>query len=395
METKKIKNIRINQTDYAISGDSAFEIAQAQGFEGSVEEWLQSLKGKDGLEVELAQNLGQSKSAAASQRLVTTCVTALEEDTNALGSMIVGVMAEVEEIKDQVGLLIADRTVNARGTSWRVPSNALPKACIVKLGTLSKVTTGEVVNLVPIEKLPDWNDTGITVEALGNNRYRFNGSCNAGQWGAGFAIEDYDNSVTASDGETWYTSAELISGSASTCGSFVSPQANAHYHNCVYLPETVGEVSVGSTTFAEMMGCDFSVAGVWLQFEDGATFTDAVYEFRVGREKSEPATVPSVITAVVSGSTRIPIPAAVQALPGYGHGIDLDCYNHIDVENGVYVKMCEYTEAGGLVQVSTKNFTLPADFATKIAEPIPITAGGSVTFEGGEARFEIDYQVRL
>ena len=359
MKTKRINNININGTTYEVGGKS----------------------------IEVVQESGDSTEAVMSQNAVTEFVDTLD-----------GRVAEAEEdigfVKNRLGLLIADRTAIGNGTQWNVPSNALEYASIVKIGGLTRTVPGAVVNLVPIEKNPNWNDTGVTVEALGNNRYRFNGTCNS-EWGSGFTIEDYDNVVTAYDGETWYTSAKLVSGYAFANGSYVSPQASAHSHNMVYLSDTVGDVTVGSTTFNEGAGeWGIDVAGVYLGFENGATFNDAVYEFKIGKEMGEGGKEPTIITTIVSGGITIPIPDAVKNMGGYGHGIDANCYNYIDAENGVYVHMCDY-QMGEVVPISTTTTKLPTDFAEVIAQPIKVTADSVVQFVGGSAQYEIDYQVKV
>ena len=44
---KQIKTLNINGEDYKIAGESAYEIAGRNGFEGTEEEWLESLHADD------------------------------------------------------------------------------------------------------------------------------------------------------------------------------------------------------------------------------------------------------------------------------------------------------------------------------------------------------------
>lgn len=70
----KIKNIRLNGTDYKIDGKSAYEIAVEHGFEGTEAEWLDSLKG-DTSPVELAQTLnGNEENKAPSVKSVNAAL---------------------------------------------------------------------------------------------------------------------------------------------------------------------------------------------------------------------------------------------------------------------------------------------------------------------------------
>lgn len=64
----KITKININGTDYTIGGESAYEIAVRNGFEGTEEEWLESLVEKVG---NIAQTTGDSATDVMSQKATT------------------------------------------------------------------------------------------------------------------------------------------------------------------------------------------------------------------------------------------------------------------------------------------------------------------------------------
>jgi hypothetical protein len=78
---KKIKHIRLNNTDYRIDGDSAYEVAVANGFTGTEQEWLDSLT--DGA---ITQAAGHAANAAVyRERAETACLAAEEARAAAEG----------------------------------------------------------------------------------------------------------------------------------------------------------------------------------------------------------------------------------------------------------------------------------------------------------------------
>lgn len=315
---------------------------------------------------------------------------------------------EIDFVKDRLGLLIADRTANGIGSSWSVPSNALAYASIAKLGGLSRTVQGAIVNLVncnhpkqlwgaEVESLGNnqYRFCGVTIDVLGDNRYRFSGTCNQ-EWQS--FLLGLESVFEVNDGDTWYTSVELISGSASAGETYVTPHWNGHGNNWFYFSDTIGDVSSGSTVGKDSEYSDekwsYELSALEIGLGNGATFNDAVYEFRCGKEMGVGGVVPSIITSIKSGSTTVEIPDEVLAFPDYGHGINLDCCNYIDVERGIYVRNCEFSN-GSVVQVATTTQFLPIEFLALITEPIAVTAGSTVSFNGGTARYEIDYQVKL
>lgn len=353
MKTKRINNININGITYEVGGTS----------------------------IEVVQERGDSTEAVMSQNAVTEFCDTLD-----------GRVTEAEEdigfVKNRLGLLIADRTATGNGSYWNVPSNALEYASIVKIGGLTRTVPGAVVDEVNTNGI-DYNaSSDVSIEYIGDNRFRFNGTCYADWMGAVLC----GNGASAYEGDTWYTSVELISGSASAGETYVSPHINAHYHNCVYFSDTIGEVVSGSTHFVNEG--DAWTGGVYVGFANGATFNDAVYEFKCGRSMGVGSVEPSIISAIVSGGITIPIPDAVKNMSCYGHGIDANCYNYIDAENGVYVRMCDY-QMGEVVPIAPITTKLSDEFVALISKPLRINAGSYVQFIGGSAQYEIDYQVKV
>lgn len=66
--------IAMQPVTLSLSGLSAYEVAVINGFQGSVEEWLASLKGTPGAGAEVVQETGDSESAVMSQKAVTDTI---------------------------------------------------------------------------------------------------------------------------------------------------------------------------------------------------------------------------------------------------------------------------------------------------------------------------------
>jgi hypothetical protein len=78
---EKITEININGTDYSIAGESAYEVAVRNGFEGTEEEWLESLVEKVG---NIVQTTGDSATDVMSQKATTKGIKSIFSDIDTL-----------------------------------------------------------------------------------------------------------------------------------------------------------------------------------------------------------------------------------------------------------------------------------------------------------------------
>lgn len=105
--------------------------------------------------------------------------------------------------------------------------------------------------------------------------------------------------------------------------------------------------------------------------------TTAPTEFKVGFEGIRDSAVTSLVSKNANNETldTFTIPAEVQALDGYGWGVNNTCYNYIDFETKKFVKKIGRVDLGSLNYTYSSSAFISSDISSLIKKP---TTNGTI-----------------
>lgn len=314
---EKITEININGTDYSIAGESAYEIAVRNGFEGTEEEWLNSLtegsreyaesvvrEVADDIVGEVAEGVAEEVAGRVAVEAVSNQDERISRNDKRITNLEQGIVSSPFE------------TDNAIAYIKNVPANALPYAEISKVGGMTYRDEG-VLKSAKITK----------IESVGVNLFDKNKVQNATETATGFSF------INANGEGTAYTVATQLKEIAptlkvgDTIAFYLDPVNTYHREGMLHLEgsntdwfsgtfHTITEADLNNKVLAYGMPnkvCEYKDL-IFTKIEN-APFSHYKYN-------------------------ALSIPDAVQNRNSYGAGVNGDECNYIDFEHNVFVKKC-------------------------------------------------------
>jgi hypothetical protein len=294
-------------------------------------------------ELGVVQTPGNSPMAVMSQKAVTDCYNRNDKR-----------ITNLEQGLPEDNFITDDSVAYIKS----VPSNALPYAEVKNLGgmtykegnTLKHAKVTKVIsageNLIKYAGVTPHSKTknGVTYTINEDYSITINGTSTQGHW---IMLSDTSTNNTQWNEATakpiphdYYTaSMEVISGSHNytygvICVGFYTPSS----------AEGTRVLELKDTQSITLPHIATKINSIYVIADAGTVFNNFTFKLQVQRGTQA--------TEIITPTTHtIEIPAAVQALDGYGVGVNDECYNYIDWENEVFVKRVERVELDGTEEI--------------------------------------------
>ena len=234
-----------------------------------------------------------------------------------------------------------------------VPENALPYAEIAKIGGTARKCT----NLIHYPYID-------TTKTIGGVTFTDNGD------GTVTANGTYDSESNSVD-FVLTRNLRLPVGSYTVKG--IDSESGTTYRVLVTVKHTDGTKDYYSANTFNMLSGDIIESIIIRVFKAVGTLSDVVFKPMLNEGTTALPYAPYV-------KHTLPIPADVQALDGYGLGVNDTCYNYIDWEKKQFVKRVKKVDAGTLNWQAISNINYPNRFSTTIADMH--TTNGNHIMEG-------------
>lgn len=318
----KIKNININGATYEIEGKSAYEVAVANGYEGTEKEWLASLKGEPGASLAVCEELRQDHDK------LETRVDILEQANE--------------------GHTYGFTTVEDLAVKHTVPAAALPYARLDRIG--GNTEKWEKINLLPMTPNTDWGtgtegdyEGAVTFDAwVDENGYL---TIDSGGRDTGISCilelpEELFKNIPK--GTKVCTHVRYVSGSAN--GGYSEgdePYISFPTFNLQDVAMTEGATYTETSTFdtnwlyMQVVGC-FRDLKLAITVVEGSTAKEEDPYF----EGLRSANVTAIKSYKADGTLldTYEVPEKIQALDSYGEGVKGKAANTVDFKAKTYTK---------------------------------------------------------
>lgn len=300
------------EAEIVVYGKSAYEVALDNGFEGTEEEWLASLKGEKGDKGEIT-NLAATLEGNEEDKAPS--VKAVKAGLDELGGRIARNDKRITNIEQGIPPELFE-TDSSVAYEKDIPEKALPYAEISKIGgmtykdgsTLKSAKVTEIasvgVNLIDLKDMP----------IAGSNRF--------------------DIPITVTEGKYWLS----IFNSDGTEDGW--KRGYAYAARFMHDDENIVLTVDSGAVVTKEQAAKINKFRIFIT-PDNYTGTSSTFTAMLNKGETHAPLIPYF-------KRTIPIPEAVQALDGYGWGVNDSVYNYIDYEKKQFVKRVGVVDMGTL-----------------------------------------------
>ncbi len=281
---------------------------------------IEEIPDKEDFITEMQRVLEDIVNASAEVEVQDDKITAIGKRVTTLESAVYGDIAQ--EVEDNSVAYVKD-----------VPSNALPYAEIKKIGGMTyKDAVTQTIRSAPVTE----------VKSVGANLLPYPYVHTSGTRGGVTFTDNGDGSITVKGTATTTTSFNFYNGNIFEVGKtyILGVGVIVAYKDANGTSKWVGGASPNATSLAWANG--YTVVMIYYQVSANKSVDETIYPFIV-----ESTDTPKY-TPYKQLITAIPIPEAVQALDGYGDGVNESAYNYIDFEKKQFVKRVGKVDMGTL-----------------------------------------------
>ena len=278
-------------------------------------------------ELGVVQNAGDSPTAVMSQKSTTSYLSKYDKR---LTNIEKSLTPEPFDTDDSVAYI------------KYVPSNSLPYAKINKIGGMNYKEDGIILS-TPV----------MGIESVGANFIPYPYVDTTKTVNGITFIDNGDGTITVNGTATATADFMLSNSLAVKAGTIISGAPNGTSETTFEIQAFLDSDNyIQTTNNMEVATKDFN-APAMIRIRSGYAANNLVFKPMLNKGTTALPYTPYV-------RNYLPIPEAVQALDGYGDGVNADCYNYIDWDKKQFVKRVERVDMGGLAWSTTSNGGLSA-----------------------------------